>query len=243
MAHLRKYKRFMAIGCSHGSFLDNKAFEAVLKFKRTYKPETRVHLGDVCDYAAFRSGATGTKDEAAAIGPDIIAGSRVIGEFQPTDVLIGNHDERVWKLSNHPNAIIAHAASCSRNEFLTACQKAKVKRLVDHYDINRSWIELGDTKVLHGFGMGGENALRDMAEHFGRCIVAHFHAPGMARARRSDHAVGYCVGTLADISKLEYALKRRATAKWGHAFAYGEYSDSECVVSIAEESPNGKWNV
>ena len=242
MAHIRKYKRWMGIGCSHGSLIDPKAFEAVQKFKRIFKPERRIHLGDICDYAAFRTGAHGTRDEAQALGPDIAAGARLIREYEPTDVLIGNHDERVWKLANHPNAIIAHAAACSRNEFLTACEKAKVRRIVDSYDINSSWIEIGDTKFLHGW-MYSENAMRDHAEHFGKCVIAHLHVAGIGNARRSDHAICYCVGTLASVPMMEYAKNRRATARWSHGFCYGEYSDTDCKIwlSQAPQGQAGSW--
>ncbi len=244
MAAIRKYKKFLIIGCTHGSLVDKQAFETVQKFRRIYKPETRIHLGDVCDYAAFRGGARGTKDEAIALGPDIAAGAKLIREFEPTDVLVGNHDIRVWKLANHPNAVIAHAAACSRNEFLTACNQAKVKRLVDHYDINRSWLELGDAKILHGF-MYNENAMRDHAEHFGKCIIAHLHVAGLGNGRRSDHAVCHCVGTLANIPMLDYANTRRATARWSHGFVYGEYSETDCKIwlSQAPQGQAGNWHL
>lgn len=236
------FKRFMAIGCSHGSLVDEDAFSVVLGFSKRFKPHTKVHLGDICDYAAFRSGSPGTKDEAADLAPDIMAGSRLIREYGPTDVLIGNHDERVFRLATHHNAILALAAGAARNEFLLACKKAKVKRLVDHYDINRSWIELGDTKLLHGH-MYSENATRDHAEHFGKCIIAHLHVAGMGNARRCDHAVAYCVGTLANIPAMEYAKNRRSTARWSHGFVFGEYNDKECHIQLCHAPQNqaGSW--
>lgn len=238
-ALIRKWKRWMAIGCSHGALVDPDAVRAVLKFRDSFKPERRIHLGDICDYAAFRSGAPGTPDEATLLAPDIAAGAKLIRQFEPTDVLIGNHDERVWRLADHTNAVIAHAASCSRQEFLTACEQSGVRKIVDHYDINRSWIEIGDTKFLHGFGMGGENAIRDMAEHFGKSVVAHFHRAESAGARRSDHAICYCVGTLANVAAMPYAKTRRATARWSHGFTYGEYTDKECRIWLSQ-APQGE---
>lgn len=244
MAYLRKYRRFLAVGCSHGALIDRDAAAAVLKFKRAWKPDVAIHLGDVGDYAAFRGGAKGAKDEAEALGPDIAAGKQFIRQFRPTHVLIGNHDERIWRLSTHHNAVIALAASAARNEFLTACEKAKVKVLVDHYDINRSWIELGDTKFLHGW-MYNENAMRDHAEHFGKCVIAHLHVAGIGNARRSDHATCHCVGTLADIPMMDYAKTRRSTARWSHGFCYGEYSEKECHVylSAAPQNQAGVWRL
>ena len=223
----------MAIGCSHGSLADPDAIRAVLKFEEAYKPERKFHLGDIYDFAAFRSGAPGTKDEAEQLGPDIEAGCNLIERYSPTDVLLGNHDERVFQLAKHHNAIVRLAASHARNEFLLSCEKVKA-HLVDHYDINRSWIELGDTKFLHGFGLGGEMAIRDHAEHFGRCVIAHLHRAEFQGARRSDHAVCYCVGTLANIPMMDYAKTKRSTARWSHGFCYGEYSDTHCHVELSQ---------
>lgn len=225
------FKRFLAFGCSHGSLVDKHALAAVMKFSRAFKPHRKIHLGDVCDYAAFRGGAGGTKDEAVGLAPDIRAGAELIKQWAPTDVLIGNHDERVWRMADHQNAVIAHAAACSRHEFLTACESVKAK-VLQSYDINQSWITLGDTKLMHGW-MYSENAMRDHAEHFGKCIIAHLHVAGMGNARRSDHAVCYCVGTLANIPALDYAKGRRATARWSHGFVYGEYNDKECHIYLS----------
>lgn len=245
MANLSKgFKRFMAIGCSHGSLVDPKAVETVMRFKDKWNPHTRVHLGDICDYAAFRNGAHGTKDEAEAIGPDIQAGIRLIHQYEPTDVLIGNHDVRVFKQSSHQNAIIALAASHARNEFLMACDKVKVRRLIDHYDIARSWVTLGDTKLMHGWFFN-EMAMRDHAEHFGKCIIAHLHVAGMMNGRRSDNPTCHCVGTLASVERMDYANTRRATARWSHGFAYGEYNDRECHtwLSSAPQGQAGAWRL
>lgn len=234
----------MAIGCSHGSLADPDAIEAVLRFEAAYKPERKFHLGDIYDFAAFRQGAPGTKDEAEQLGPDIEAGCNLIERYSPTDVLLGNHDERVFQLAKHHNAIVRLAASHARNEFLLACEKVKA-RLVDHYDINRSWIELGDTKFLHGFGLGGEMAIRDHAEHFGRCVIAHLHRAESQGGRRSDHAVAYCVGTLANIPMMDYAKTRRSTARWSHGIAYGEYSDTHCHVELSacEQGQAKNWRL
>ena len=37
------WKRFMAVGCSHGMYADPKAIDGVLKFKERWKPHMTVH--------------------------------------------------------------------------------------------------------------------------------------------------------------------------------------------------------
>ena len=230
----------MAIGCTHGVYADQTAIDTVLAFADRWKPERRIHLGDVGDYAAFRTGAKGTKDEAAELEPDSAAVVSLIERYAPTDLLIGNHDLRIWRATTAINAITAKAAQALRNEFLTACDKVGAN-VIDTYDINRSYLRIADTLFLHGF-MYGEQALRDHAEHFGRCVHAHWHKPGIAHGRRADHPTAFCVGTLADIEKLEYANTRRATAAWGQAFTFGEYNDTHCTVNLCERQGD-EWRL
>ncbi len=237
-----KWKRWMAIGCSHGNKADAAALKFVHEFRQKWNPERRIHLGDVGDYAAFRAGAGGTRDEAEELDPDLHAATRLIERFEPTDVLIGNHDVRIWKAAQHQNAIVAKAAAAMRDEFLASCAKVKAN-VVDHYDINKSWIELGDTKFLHGWMFADLSGLRDHAEHFGRCVIAHLHKPGIVRGRRSDHPSAYCVGTLANIPAMDYANTRRATASWGHGLCYGEYSDTACIVHLCEQTEGSPWRM
>ena len=237
------FKRFQAIGCSHGHLADPKALETVLKFRESFRPQIRIHLGDFTDQAAFRSGATGTKDETVSIADDLTHGLNFLREFRPTHLLCGNHEIRLWKLADHHNEIVSRAANSVIAEIRGLADKLKAK-FIDHYDITRSWIDIGDTRFLHGF-MYGENAIRDHAEHFGKCVHAHLHQVGESAGRRSDNARAYCVGTLANIPSMNYALTRRATARWSHGFAYGETNGKETHVWLSQGMANtqGGWRL
>lgn len=237
------FKRFMAVGCSHGHLADPKALETVLKFRKTFNPTIRVHLGDFTDQAAFRTGATGTSDETVSIADDLTHGLNFLRSYAPTDLLNGNHEIRLWKMSAHHNEIVARAASSVIQEIRDVAEKLKC-RYVEHYDITRSWIQIGDTKFMHGW-MYNENAIRDHAEHFGKCVIAHLHTVGEAAGRRSDNARAYCVGTLANIPSMSYALTRRATARWSHGFAYGETNGKETHVWLSQGMANtpGDWRL
>lgn len=236
----RQWKRWMAVGCRHGLYADRDALDKVLEFQRKYKPHTRIDLGDATDQAAFRTGAHGTKDETVSIKDDLTAGLSFEREYRPTHKLNGNHEIRLWKLADHHNEIIARAASSVIQEMLDLAQKQKTQ-YVTEYDINSSWLTLGDTKFLHGF-MFNEMAIRDHAEHFGNCVIAHLHKAGQATGRRSDHPTAWCVGTLAHIPAMAYANTRRSTAAWSHGFAWGEYSDNYCHVNLSQCPQNQARN-
>lgn len=226
----RPWKRWMAVGCSHGSHIDPRARAAVLAFKRDFDPERRIHLGDYHDAAAFRAGAKGTNDETANITDDLTAMKSFLWDYAPTDLINGNHDDRLWKLADHYNAVIARAAQSAIGEIRDVVESLPCRH-IDHYHINRSWLQLGNFRFLHGF-MYNEQAIRDHAEHFGNCVIAHLHKVGEATGRRSDHPVAYCVGTLARIDDMDYAKTRRATAAWSQGLAYGEYTEDECTVNL-----------
>jgi len=104
----------MAVGCSHGDQIDPEAREAVLTFRDRWKPDAVIHLGDFLDLAAFRSGAirdSNDSDHAANISFDLSEGIEFLHELRPTHILCGNHEARLWRMQQSPNALIAHAAS------------------------------------------------------------------------------------------------------------------------------------
>lgn len=244
MANINKqWKRFISVGCSHGNLADQEALKTVLKLKSIFKPHRTFHLGDFVDMAAFRSGARGTKDECISLESDLTHGLNFIKELRPTDMLNGNHEIRLWKLAEHPNAVTSTAAGRIIEDIRKLSDKLKAN-YVQHYDINRSWIQLADTRFLHGF-MYNEQAIRDHAEAYGRCVMAHLHRVGSATGRRSDHPTAFCVGTLANIPSMTYANTTRSTMAWQHGAAYGEYSDTECHVWLTQGSPNeeGGWRL
>jgi len=234
------YRRWLAVGCSHGNLADPAAIKAVLKFKSAWKPHRTIHLGDFVDTAAFRTGARGTSDQAMSLKADIGQGLNFLRALEPTDVLLGNHEDRLWTAAVHYDAIRRELAERIVNDIRGTITKLKAQ-FIDHYDINRSWMELGDTKFIHGFPYS-QNALREHAEHFGKCVIAHLHIAGIEPGKRSDHPVAYCVGTLANIPEMGYAKVRRATARWSHAFAYGEFREGECHVNLSHCEPGNALN-
>ena len=52
----QKFKKFLAVTCSHGHLADAKATRAVLEFKKRWKPDLTLHLGDAIDLAALGQG-------------------------------------------------------------------------------------------------------------------------------------------------------------------------------------------
>jgi hypothetical protein len=236
---MKGWKKWMAVGCSHGDQIDPEARKAVLTFKDRWKPDTTIHLGDFLDLAAFRSGAISdpnSSDRAASISDDLSAGIDFLHELRPQHILYGNHEARLYKLASSPNALAAHAATLTIQAIEKTAKELKAKLYPYHI---RSFYELGGTKFLHGY-MYNVQAIRDHAETYGQCVLAHLHRVGWERARTLDGASGYCTGMLARFD-MEYASTRRATFAWSQGFAYGYYKDNSININLCERRQNNPW--
>jgi len=237
------YKRAVVVGCSHGAHVCPGAQESLVKFIKDYKPHRVIHLGDFCDTAAFRTGARDGADGAEPVAPDITTGLRFLEEIGATDVLMGNHEDRLWNLAKHPNAIVSYASRTAIDCIEDACKRMKAKAYL--WDGVFQYAQLGNYKLLHGT-MYGENAIRDHAEAHGNVIHAHTHRPGVATGRRDDHPIGMCVGSLARRRDMAYAKSRRATLSWGMGFVWGEYNDKTFHPNLClgpQEGDGGNWRL
>lgn len=229
-----QWKKIVAIGCTHGHMEHPVIVPQALAFIEAWNPEYRVHLGDVVDTTAFRAGAHGTTDEAADPTPDVNAAAAVLKRMQPTHFTEGNHDHRLQRAMHSPSAIVQHSARLIWDE-ITGALPAGCK--VTPYHIRHNWVRIGGHYWGHGF-MYNMQAVRDHAEMLGGPVVmAHLHRPESSVARTLQGGVSYCVGTLADIDKMEYASQRRATFQWGHGLIYGYVSENKSQLWLAQSAP------
>lgn len=228
-------KRIMAVGCSHGVYADPKALAAVVKFRDSFKPQVMLHLGDALDVTALRSGARGTPDEAAEIEPDIDGGVEFLRQLRPTHYLWGNHEDRLARLQNHPNAVISYAATQIANALNDVCRELRCQVLP--YTGVYQGLTFGGVRYMHGV-MYSENAVRDHAETFGNVVFAHTHRTGAAVGRRSDHPRGICVGTLSRMENMDYSKTRRASLSWSAGFSWGYFNDKHSQLWLHEQPRN-----
>ena len=224
----KKYERFIAIGCSHGKYIDKTAKAAVLAMCEKWKPSLVVHLGDWCDTTAFRSGAAGTSDESEPVAPDIDGGIEFLKELRPTHVLDGNHEDRIPRLLNHRNALVSYAAQQANNFIDEAFVKIGCRRIP--YDGVFQRLVIGNVTFTHGT-IYNENSARDMAEMYGgNVIFAHTHRAQIGEGRTIKESTGYCVGTLTRRGEMDYAKARRATLGWRQGIVYGEIGPKYSAV-------------
>jgi len=220
---MSSWRKIMAVGCTHGPMACPVATAAALEFKRQFEPDVTLDLGDVNDWAAFRSGA-GAQDLDESLVADFAASRDWLRMYQPTHRCFGNHDVRLLKLQNHPNKIISYATSKLLNEIAEVDRENGTS--VKPYDQRHGWHVFGGTRFGHGW-MFNEQAIRDHAEAYGRCVIAHLHVPGTAMARTLSAAQAWCVGMMGDPDKFGYASTRRNTLRWKHGLVWGYFNGAE----------------
>lgn len=236
----RKWKRFMAVGCTHGHLVDNALLKQVYAFQERYKPHTRIALGDHIDLACLRAGAIGTADDAADPEGDLNDGLLFISRFQPQVYLLGNHEARLTTLMESPRAIVSALASRIYQQIVDRSEEIKCE--VVPYSFQHGWRQFGDALFGHGY-MVNEQAVRDHAESIcsgtaTKAVIAHLHRVTQAEGRNRAHPTGYCVGWLGETENMTYAKNRRATSSWSRGFAWGEYCDNETQIWLAKETQN-----
>lgn len=239
-------KRVLAVGCSHGNRANQDALAAVLLFRERFQPDEVIHLGDAYDLAALRSGSLRDpqdSDQADDYLDDIQEGAKFLDDLRPTVFTIGNHDERAKKYLNHHNAVVRGFAEAVWERMLKPIEK-HCHTFIKHNDCHdRSFYKLGGFRWGHGV-LFGENFLRDSAETFGKCVVAHAHRAGQATGRTNGNPLAFCVGTLADIPAMDYAGKRRSTLAWSHGIVFGEYTADSAQLYLHQWPQNEQnWHL
>lgn len=239
-AIVSRWTRILAFGCSHGSALRTDARAAILAMRKAWNPGLVLHLGDAFDTTAFRSGAHGTKDEAAPVSPDIDAGLEFIVDAGCTHFFSGNHEARIFAMQDNPNALKANCAD-KTIAYVRAHLRAHGVKWIEPWP---DWRMFGGVKFGHGI-IFNELYLRDTAESFGPSCIAHGHRAGVATGRRSDNPQCYGVGTLTDrgADEMGYAKARRSTLAWSSGFVWGEVSANKAQLWLHDNGQRTEWRL
>ncbi len=236
----RKWRKFLACGCSHGHLADPRATGAILKFRQAWKPDQVWHLGDAVDLAAMRAGAQrdpDSGDRAQDMQDDLLAGLGFLQELEVTKYFLGNHEDRLHRLAHSPNAVVSYAAGAVLGHMADAMRKLKAE-IVPYAGLRpEACRQLGDTLFLHG-SLYNMQAARDTAEALSsNCVFVHTHKVAVERARTQKPFTGYNAGCSVRLD-VEYAKNNRSTLSWCHGFAWGEYTDNYCIVRLEQLSPH-----
>lgn len=223
----------------HGDYHSPKTKAAFLKFLKDFKPVVRVFGGDLWDFRALRNRASEDERRESMLA-DFAEGKLFLEEFKPQWFLRGNHDERLWLAAESQNGIIADAATNGVNEIEKFCEKLGC--IIRPYHKSKGYCTIGNLTVMHGFDLGGINALRAHAQIYGSCLIGHFHRAEELSVPFHRQPLRAWISPALCKLDMEYASRhpRTLSQKSGWAWGYVNLKTGEYKTFLAVEE-NGSY--
>ncbi|GAA4187106.1 hypothetical protein GCM10022252_20100 [Streptosporangium oxazolinicum] len=240
-------KRIVVISDIQYPYHDKRALKNVINFIGDYQPDQVIQIGDFLDLPTPSRWSQGTREEYRQVVVEHTDGFKreVLTPLRaryggPTDVLIGNHDER--------GMLYLAAKAPALAEYTEMFHPAKLCDF-DGFGINvmPPFTKIGpDTVAIHGHeikGMSqiaGTTAYNHAAKAGINIVMGHTHRLGVRRhtsqwfGGKAIRRWGFEVGNLMDVRKTQY-LGAGAVANWQQGFGIlyvGKYDVSPYPVDI-----------
>jgi hypothetical protein len=231
-------QRFIFASDLHGDQQDRRAVKALLTATESFKPHIKIFGGDLIDARPLRRGAS-AEERASSMADDWRKGLVFLSEWQPTHVLMGNHDQRLYDLAEDDSKGIEQDYGFKGVQELEArLDKIGAKWLPYHKRLGV--FEFGKMKALHGY-FAGVNAARAHALCYGGCIFGHTHSidehaiPGLKRR------VARGAGCLCKLD-MKWNARMPGTLRHAHGFVMGVINEKTGNYwSVQCEEIDGKW--
>ena len=209
-------ERLLLIPDTHSPYEDRRAWEAMLKFARAWKPHTIIHVGDLNDFYAISdhdrdpTRSSNVADEAKRTNErldemDDLGAVRKLITF-------GNHD--FW-LRRHINRRAPELAGLiSLDSLLGFSERGWIQ--VDY----KKHARVGNLHVTHEVGYAGSTAVRNSGKITGHNIaIGHCHRLGLEYFGTvlGERYVSASLGWLGDFEAAEYKSDVEKAA-WCHGF-------------------------
>lgn len=208
-------KRWSFVTDLHGDLQDRTAVKLCKAHLDSYGPDHRIFGGDLFDFTAWRRGAS-EADKRRRMRKDWEAGMDFIRWYQPTALLLGNHDVRMWDQveNDGPMADLCEEKIAELEEF---CRKLQCRILP--YCKRRGVYHLGRMKFAHGFFCGVSSA-RQMAHAYGSILFGHGHSIDVASTASDHRRAARMVGCLCRLDMV-YNRAHVNALRQAHGWAYG----------------------
>jgi predicted phosphodiesterase len=241
---LRKWNRFLVVGCIHSTRACPIAVQSIVDFILRWKPGVVVVNGDLLDLEAFM-GSVKDRDGVEPVADDVDEGIRILNLIADACLAAGahlvfnegNHEARLWRAISSNNETAAFAAFRIQSDMKQVVRRAG-GTYVEYRGIWTGYL-LGSTLLVTHGSVFNVNAARDMATAYARggistVIFNHTHSPGWAIGNRDDSPMGINAGTLQRRASplASFADNRLKTFSWMPGCAYGEFADDVAVPSL-----------
>lgn len=235
------FKKFVFCSDLHGDMQDHDSVSALLKFTEKFNPDVRIFGGDLFDFRNIRMGA-GPAEKQDSMMADVEAGLQFLSDFKPNVFLLGNHDERLWRVAEtSTDGLMADYAKQGAKDISARCRKLKCKMI--HYDASKGYYDLGPVRFVHGYA-SGIYASKKHAEVYspdsGIVLHGHTHAIQYHSIAKLNGGAGMGVGCLAT-TDMEYNRHQTGRMLHQNGFAYGHVQGKDWNVFQAKRGRSGKW--
>lgn len=217
---MSKPKRFAIVADNHGDMQDDATVEAFFRFKKDFRPDIRVHLGDCFDFRNLRRGAS-DDERAGSLMDDWDAGmvflDRLFEGAGENHFLLGNHDDRLWQYARSASGLLRDYA---HDAIKRVEQKAKQhKAKLYPYDSALGICKIGHLSMVHGYH-AGVNAARQHANVYGNVVFGHCHTQESAPVASLEPAEARCIGCLCK-RDMDYINSKTGKLRWAQGWAFG----------------------
>lgn len=238
---IKKIERLLIVPDTHAPYHDQRAWDTMILAARKFKPDTVVHMGDLCDFYAVSSHS---KDPERAL--------RLKEELASANLLLDDLDglrpsRKVFLEGNH----------CDRMARYLRDKAPELRELVDVKSLlnlpRRGWefvpykhhIKIGAVYFTHDTGYGGKYATTRAAEAFqSSVVIGHHHSMSylVHGDAKGSYAVAAQFGWLGDLNSIDYMKRIQVLTKWSLGFGVG-YHDTETGVVFLVPCPMVDYRV
>jgi len=232
--------RFIFASDLHGHHQNARAVQVLKDVTKDFKADLRIYGGDLLDLAALRKGAT-AEEQCSSMIEDWEAGMEFLHSWRPSKLLLGNHDDRLFRLAESSTAgIKAEYAGRLASEFENTLRKLRCEWKPYHKRLGI--FSFGKLNFLHGY-FSGTGAAKQHAMAYGNCLFGHCHSTDSASfGTFNERKTAYGVGALMNVDQ-PYNSRYPGTLRHGCGFAMGLiHEDGSFTVQQVQEI-NGTYHV
>ena len=233
---MAKTIKWVAAFDTHGDMIDREAEKVFFNFVAGFKPDLRIHGGDVFDMRTLRANVN-ESERTESLKEDVEAGIAFLRRFEAKVLMMGNHDHRLIRaIRNRGSGNTRLLASMLWDSVLDRLPDLKIMP----YTVRGGIFTLGNLSILHGFHMGKYAPQESAALCVSSALMGHIHTEMSLTAANCKTHVGYSSGCLCRLD-MEYAETWARNLRWSHGFAFGYSRGGETSVYFVNKR-NGQWN-
>lgn len=211
-----RFVKLLLVADNHGQLIDHEAEERLFTFKRSWRPNITIHLGDCYNFDALRKGAT-PPDMNMDMGVDVGYANAFLERLRPNYYLMGNHDWRTRANIEHPNAVIRYACQTQIDAFKKMMERLKVE--VYDWGVRPGVLELYGQRYIHGYSQSANARTKRAFEVYGPVVQGHGHTPELVFNPSYNGGMSMTLPSMCNNAMMEY--QRGQYASLGHMTGWG----------------------